>query len=331
MSLLFEKAYGCLAGLALGDALGMATEFLTPQQIEEHHGWVDGLVNAPSWHPHAALPRGRVTDDTEQALALAGVYVHDGVMSAEAVAQAILRWADEQGEHLELYLGPSTRRALAALRAGADPRESGRAGKTNGAAMRAAPIGIVHPGDFDGALRDVIEAALPTHGTRAAISAAAAVAWAVAEAMQADATVESVLERAMAGAVRGREHGAWVWTAPIERRIELARRLVREAADERAALRALYDYVGVDMTVAESIPTAFGLVELAEGDPMRAAIYAANIGGDTDTIGAIAGAVCGALRGIGAIDGDLLRQVEEVNHLGLEQVATDLVYRVHLT
>ena len=114
MSLLFEKAYGCLAGLALGDALGMATEFLTPQQIEEHHGWVDGLVNAPSWHPHAALPRGRVTDDTEQALALAGVYVHDGVMSAEAVAQAILRWADEQGEHLELYLGPSTRPALAA-------------------------------------------------------------------------------------------------------------------------------------------------------------------------------------------------------------------------
>jgi len=331
VSLLFEKAYGCLAGLALGDALGMATEFLTPQQIEEHHGWVDGLVNAPSWHPHAALPRGRVTDDTEQALALAGVYVHDGVMSAEAVAQAILRWADEQGEHLELYLGPSTRRALAALRAGADPRESGRAGKTNGAAMRAAPIGIVHPGDFDGALRDVIEAALPTHGTRAAISAAAAVAWAVAEAMQADATVESVLERAMAGAVRGREYGVWVWTAPIERRIELARRLVREAADERAALRALYDYVGVDMTVAESIPTAFGLVELAEGDPMRAAIYAANIGGDTDTIGAIAGAVCGALRGIGAIDGDLLRQVEEVNHLGLEQVATDLVYRVHLT
>lgn len=331
MEVLFEKAYGCLAGLALGDALGMATEFLTPQQIEEHYGWVDGLVSAPSWHPHAALPRGHVTDDTGQALALAGIYIHDGAMSAEAAAQAILRWADAQGEHLGLCIGLSTRRALAALRAGADPRESGREGRTNGAAMRSAPIGIVHPGDFDGALRDVIEAALPTHGTRAAISAAAAVAWAVAEAMQADATVESVLERAMAGAVRGREHGVWVWTAPLERRIELARRLVREAVDERAALRALYDYVGVDLTVTESIPAAFGLVELAGGDPMRAVIYAANIGGDTDTIGAIAGAVCGALRGIGAIDGELLRQIEEVNHLSLEQVATDLVCRVRLT
>jgi ADP-ribosylglycohydrolase len=325
VNVLFKKAYGCLAGLALGDALGMATEFLTPQQIKEHYGWVDGLVSAPSWHPHADLLRGRVTDDTGQALALAGVYTRDGVMSAESAARALLRWADEQGEHLDLFLGPSTRRALAELRAGTDPRESGRTGKTNGAAMRAAPIGIVHPGGFDGALRDAVEAALPTHGTPVAISAAAAVAWAVAEAMRADATVESVLDEAMVGAIRGREYGAWVWAAPIERRIDLARRLVREATDERVALQALYDYVGVDLTVAESVPTAFGLVKLAGGDPMRAVIYAANIGGDTDTIGAIAGAVCGALQGIEAIDGDLLRQVEEVNQLGLEQVAVDLV------
>ncbi|MDY7040927.1 MAG: ADP-ribosylglycohydrolase family protein [Chloroflexota bacterium] len=327
MDVLWEKAYGCLAGLALGDALGMATEFLTPRQIEEHYGWVDSLVSAPPWHPHAVLPRGHVTDDTGQALALAGVYARYGEMNAEAAARAILHWADEQGERLELYLGPSTRRALAALRAGADPRESGREGKTNGAAMRAAPIGIVHPGDFDGAMRDAVEAALPTHGTRAAISASVAVAWAVAEAMRADATVEGVLERAMMGAVRGREYGAWVWTAPIERRIALARRLVHEAADEGSALQALYDYVGVDLTVVESVPTAFGLVELAEGDPMRAVTYAANVGGDTDTIGAVAGAVCGALRGIGVIDREMLHRVEEVNHLCLEEVATGLVSR----
>jgi len=54
--------------------------------------------------------------------------------------------------------------------------------------------------------------------------------------------------------------------------------------------------------VTESIPTAFGLVILAGGDPMRVVRYAANIGGDTDTIRAIAGAICGALRGIGAVD-----------------------------
>ncbi|MEA3339853.1 MAG: ADP-ribosylglycohydrolase family protein, partial [Chloroflexota bacterium] len=100
------KARGCLAGLALGDAMGCPTEFMTPEQIAAEYGWVEGLVAAPIWHPHAALPAGRVTDDTEQAMALAGVYLRDGRMSAEAMAQAVLDWADAQGEHLALYLGP---------------------------------------------------------------------------------------------------------------------------------------------------------------------------------------------------------------------------------
>ena len=321
----FAKAHGCLAGLALGDALGCPTEFLTPDQIVSEYGWVEGLVAAPSWHPHSALPIGRVTDDTEQALALAGVYLRDGCMTAEASAQALLEWADAQGEYLELYLGPSTRKALEALRGGADPRQSGGAGKTIGAAMRVPPVGIVRAGDLDGALADAVEASLPTHGTTLALSGAAAVACAVAVAMGEDADLQEVLEAGMEGAVRGRAFGTWAWTPPLEKRIELALRLVRQADSETAALRALYDYVGVDLTVAESIPTAFGLVALAEGEPMRAVRFAANVGGDTDTIGAIAGAICGALRGINAVDEVLLAEVERVNDLDLATVAQGLI------
>jgi len=321
----FDKAWGCLAGLALGDALGMPTEFMTPEQIAAEYGRVVNLVPPPDWHPRAALGRGRVTDDTEQALALAEVYLRDGQVRAEAVAQAVLDWAAAQREHLALYLGPSTRRALDALRAGESPRQSGRQGKTNGAAMRIAPVGIVNAGNLEGALLDTVEACLPTHGTTLAISGAAAVACAVAEAMRNDATLEAVLKAAMEGALRGRQHGDWAWTPPLELRIALAVRLVHEAESEAEALQALYDYVGVDMLVAESIPTAFGLVALAEGDPMRAVHYAANIGGDTDTIGAIAGAICGALRGIRAVDRALLAEVEQVNGLDLETVARGLV------
>jgi ADP-ribosylglycohydrolase len=303
----------------------MPTEFLTPEQIAAEYGRVETLVGPPDWHPHAALSPGRVTDDTEQALALANVYLRDGRMRAEAVGRALIDWAAAQSEHLELYLGPSTRRALQALRAGASPRESGRGGKTNGAAMRVAPVGIVNAGHMDGALRDTVEACLPTHGTTLAISGAAAVACAIAEAMRDGTTLDSVLEAATEGAVRGRQHGAWVWTPPLERRMALALRLVRQAESETGALRALYDYVGVDLTMTESIPTAFGLVALAEGDPMRAVRYAANLGGDTDTIGSMAGAICGALRGIDAVDGSMLAQVERVNELDLESVARGLV------
>lgn len=318
------RAWGCLAGLALGDALGMPSEFLTPDEIAAAYGRIEGLVRAPAGHPHAGLPLGRVTDDTEQALALAGVYLRQGRLDAEAVAQALLDWEDHQ-ENASLYIGPSTRQALEALRAGASPRESGRGGKTNGAAMRIAPVGIVHAGDRESTLRDTVEACLPTHGTTLAISGAAAVACAVSEAMVEGATVQSVLAAAQVGARRGRQHGAWTWTPPLEERIDLAVRLVNDAQDEERALHALYAWVGVDLAVAESVPAAFGLVALAQGDPMQAVRHAANLGGDTDTIGAMAGAVCGALRGIGAVDRELLAVVERTNHLDLAGVARGLL------
>jgi ADP-ribosylglycohydrolase len=321
----FAKAYGCLAGLALGDALGMPTEFLTPERITAEYGAVAGLVAPASWHPHAVLPYASTTDDTAQALALAGIYLRGEPMTAERVAHALVAWADAEGPRLELYAGPSTRQALAALRNGADPRQSGRHGTTNGAAMRIAPVGIAHAGDFAATLQDTVEACLPTHGTTLAISAAAAVSYAVCEAMTEHATLESVLAAAQRGAIDGRQHGTWVWTLPLEHRIALAIRLVRETTDEAAARTALYQYIGVDIAVTESIPAAFGLVALAAGDPQRAVLHAAQIGGDTDTIGAIAGAVCGALSGIDTIDRDLLATVEKANALNLAHIAAGLI------
>ena len=321
----FEKAYGCLAGLALGDALGMPTEFLTPERIAAEYGPVNGLVAAAHWHPHAALPFASTTDDTGQALALANIYLRGEPLTAARTAQAIVAWADAEGPRLELFAGPSTRQALAALRSGADPRQSGRHGFTNGAAMRIAPVGIVHGGDFAATLADTVEACLPTHGTTLAISAAAVVSYAVCEAMTERATVESVLAAAQRGAIEGRQHGAWMWTPPLEHRIALAVRLVRESPDEAAARQALYQYIGVDIAVSESIPTALGLVALSEGDPQRAVLHAAQVGGDTDTIGAIAGAICGALSGIAAIDRDLLARVEQANGLDLARTARGLV------
>ncbi len=54
---------------------------------------------------------------------------------------------------------------------------------------------------------------------------------------------------------------------------------------------------------------------------------AANIGGDTDTIGAIAGAILGAALGVEVLDGCDLVRVEEVSRLDLRSVASDLLSR----
>lgn len=328
MSDFLSKARGCLAGVALGDALGRATEFMTREEIRQQHGWLDHFV-LPAGDSH---PLGTVTDDTEQTLLIARLLATGEPLTPERVAEALVEWA-EKG--LSSYLGPSTRRALTQLMQGVSPYETGKGGTTNGAAMRVAPIGIVHAGDVDSAVRDAVAASIPTHNTRNAMQGAAAVACAIAAAMAAEATVESVILGAQEGARRGREFGAWSWATPLDKRIELAVELVarphrssRPVGSIDDALESLYDYIGVGLDPAESVATALGLVVAARGDPMTAILAGVNIGGDTDTIAAIAGAICGALHGIDAIDATMVRTVEQVNGLDLHAVAQKLIRHV---
>jgi ADP-ribosylglycohydrolase len=317
-----SKATGCLAGVALGDALGRATEFMTREQIREKFGWLDHFAAPMDAHPGHADPLAIITDDTEQTLIIARLLATGKSLTPEGVAHALVEWTRA---HPSPYLGPSTRRALARLEQGESPYETGKSGTTNGAAMRVAPIGIVHAGDFDSALRDAIAASTPTHNTHNAMQAAAAVAFAVAEAMMPNTTIERIIAAGQEGAWRGREFGAWSWATPLEKRIELAVRIAHEAKNSEDALEPLYNYVGVGLDPAESVAAAFGVLAAARGDPMTAIFSGVNIGGDTDTVAAIAGGICGAWRGIELIDAGLLGEVERVNRLGLAEIAQGLV------
>ena len=63
---------------------------------------------------------------------------------------------------------------------------------------------------------------------------------------------------------------------------------------------------------------------LAQTDPNRCAVLCANLGGDTDTIGAMATAICGALHGVNAIDPALKAELDAVNQLDFNRYATAL-------
>ncbi len=313
---MLKRIYGCIAGLALGDAMGMPTEFLTPDQIGKYYGRINSLEKAPSWHPHSILPAGTITDDTGQALAIAHACYPTGEINAENAAKYLLEWEDSLPEEVRQVIeGPSTRAALSELRQGNDPRQSGRNGKTNGAAMRMAAIGLLHAGNPGGAIPAAIEASLPTHATSTALSGAVCVACAVAAACNENSTLSSILQAAKDGADHGAKHGVWSWSTPLSSRIDLAVHLVEQASSEEDALNSIYRYVGVDMLVSESVAASMGVVLLAQGDPMKAVRFGAMIGGDTDTIAAIAGQICGAFRGGDALDNKLIAQVESVNHL----------------
>ena len=82
MNLLTDKAVGALAGAAVGDALGGATEGYSPEQLRERHGgYVTGIVGPfhDDWRtarPIAPYHKGdgHVTDDTLMTQALVRVY-----------------------------------------------------------------------------------------------------------------------------------------------------------------------------------------------------------------------------------------------------------------
>src|SRR5579875_613750 len=75
-----DRAEGALYGLAIGDALGMPTQSLPREQIVARYGeLIPGFLPGPPGHPLAAgLAAGATTDDTEQALLLAGLVTESG-------------------------------------------------------------------------------------------------------------------------------------------------------------------------------------------------------------------------------------------------------------
>ncbi|MCY4247057.1 MAG: ADP-ribosylglycohydrolase family protein [Chloroflexi bacterium] len=300
MSQIQKKILGCLYGQALGDAFAMPAH-IHPDDTIRAFGWLDSWQAAPRDHVvHAGLPAGRITDDSEQAFSLAQAFIAAGGVTLAATVQALLCWYERVDGDNSPYVGPSTRRGINALKAGEDPRATGLWGDTNGAPMRIAPVGLLHPGDIPGAVADAATACLPTHYTQPAVSGASAVAAAVAQAMLAD-SLDDVIAAGLLGAAKGREQGRRWFGVSVAFKIEQALDIAASSDDTPTRLRRLFDEVGATLNVPETVGAAFGILRMADGDPKRTAILAANLSGDADTIGAIACAIAGAFAGIKAI------------------------------
>lgn len=331
----FSRAYGALAGLALGDALGMPTQAMSPEQIRAVYGHITGLVDGDASQPYApGMPAGSVTDDTEQALLIASLLVRgrgtsSGRVALEAgeFAHALLAWEDSMIERGSLdLLGPSTKAALERVRAGEDPLTVGGAGTTNGAAMRVTPIGIAMPTADPEAFADAVWSSCQvTHATRQGFQSAALVAAAVSFGIDAACSpsldLRSLLWKALSYVDSLPERGAWTPDPDVVAATRRAMQLVANPAS--SSLACLVEQVGTSVASAQAIPMAFAL--LARDPSPQALLDAANIGGDTDTIGAIAGAILGAALGFEVFVGRGLAQVELASHLDLPSVALDLL------
>ncbi|MBK4348949.1 ADP-ribosylglycohydrolase family protein [Lacisediminihabitans changchengi] len=321
-----EHALAAFTGLAIGDALGMPTQSMSRREIVEDYGDIRGFVSAgPRQRIAAGMAAGSITDDTEQAILLGELLVDGaGVIDVTVFAERLMSWEAKMAARGSLdLLGPSTKAALERLAGGSSPAESGRFGSTNGAAMRITPVGIAFDASNLSAFVDAVAATSEvTHNTSLGIASAAAIGAAVSAGVG-GASVHEAIEVAIAAADEGATRGFWVAGGTIAARLRWAIPYLNETAASKRS-DVLTDVIGTSVASQESVVAALALVAVAES-PWDAVCLAAGLGGDTDTVAAMAGAVLGSVSGASAWPADAVEQVAAVNDLDLAPLVDRLL------
>jgi len=323
-----DRAVGALFGLAVGDALGMPTQYLPREVVRERYGILSDFEPGPADNElSVGMPAGRVTDDTDQAVILGQLLVEGrGTIDEKELSARLIAWEERMRAAGSLdLLGPSTLKALHLVSEGVSPELTGRWGDTNGASMRITPVGIAVPSEDLGRIVDAVEqASRVTHNTGIAIAGASAIATAVSSGI--DGTdLGTSIDRAVEAARLGAQRGHYVAGANVADRIVWAQSLVVGLHPEKA-LDVVYSLVGVGVATQEAVPAALAIASLFPHDGWSACRYAASLGGDCDTIAAMTGAIVCAHIGLSAIPTHICARLMAANpSIDLSGLATALV------
>ena len=344
-SLFESKVRGSLYGGAVGDALGAPAEGHRPDEIRARYGDITDFVEPWSGPSATIKGDGRYTDDTHMVQILGRIYVEeDDHLDAYRFARRVVpliadepRWIPEYGREaplIERLFYPEKWLLMRLRLANADPRLGGVGNMVNcGAAMYAAPVGIVNACDPRAAYREAIDI-FSAHQTSYGLEAAGVLAACVAEAFRPEATVASIVATALDVAKDGTR-------AAIEAVVARA----RDYRDWREAIGPLRDTMrpydgaadifrdrgnGTDNwqpsreRSIEELPLALAFLVVADGDFKQAICGGANYGRDCDSIASMAGAIAGALHGDGALRPAWIARIDDANRTDLGALAVDL-------
>jgi len=178
-----DRIAACLAGIAVGDAIGKQTETLPQDTVSR---WYPDGVRGFEGDPGTIIPRysgnskrewrfGETTDDTERTIAVAIAIIADRAVSHVSIGREMLRCVK--------CVHPGVRSLWEFHQAG-DPARIATEHDGCGAAIRVAPVGMLYEsGSLDALVNGAREASISTHGGSLAIAAAAATAAAVSAAI----------------------------------------------------------------------------------------------------------------------------------------------------
>ncbi|WP_353948142.1 ADP-ribosylglycohydrolase family protein [Sporolactobacillus sp. Y61] len=311
-----DRILGALYGQAIGDAMGMPSELWPVQKIRAcFAGRMTTFQDGPKSNPVARnYTKGQYTDDTNQAFAILDALIENHwIPDRQIIVKHLMKWAYAADAFNRNILGPSSKAALLAIQDGRDPKSVTDQALTNGSGMRIAPIGtLFDPGHTDELIAMVDSVTRVTHSSDVAISGAALIAGAVCAALAFEHW-DDVIDYAIDVQNRAFKLGSPTWAASVRERLFIGLDLAHKYVDDQSAFeKAIYETVGTGTLASESIPAAVAIAYYAR-DVRRCALLAANLGGDTDTIGAMATAICGAKAGFGSIDPDWTGLIDSEN------------------
>ncbi len=293
-----DRFQGSILGLALGDSLGAPFE--------------GGPLERMVWKVLGKTRTGKArwTDDTQMAIDLCESLVASGGVNQEDLA---LRFA--HGYRWSRGYGPAAAKLLKRIRYGRDWREASRSvyrdgSYGNGGAMRAPAVGLYYSSAPDLIPTAARQTAEITHAHPLGQEGAVLIAAATATGTTTDskqAILDGVIEHCRDATFRNKLATAGSWLA----------------RDERPSPQEVAKILGNGISAPESCVTAIYLALHFLHQPFDQLLAAAIAGkGDTDTIGAMAGAIWGAVNGATALPEAELARLEQRERL--EQLSATL-------
>ena len=282
-----SRFLGSFFGCAIGDSLGAPIEGMSAEAITARDGLTDRFRSFREYDP------GQYTDDTQLALAIARAVNRTGRVDGQAIAEEFAQLF-RSGEIVGA--GPVARRAVERFIDGVAWDEAALADDLpfNGAAMRIAPVGLWNVGDEAGLVRDTEISSIVTHRHPRAIDAAIVIGAAVAAAAQSQAVERASFLDRVSHPIRDRDPAF------------------------RAQILALEtDYPGppsahgVNVDATQSTLAVLHCFLSAPNDYLAMLERCFRLGGDVDTIGAMAGSIFGALHGMAKIPEHFVRDIKD--------------------
>ena len=287
------RAFGALAGVVFGDAIGMPTKGMPTEQVQELYHWSSSLKDAPTSHPTMpAAPAGTLTAVTREVLASSSALLSEGASPLGGEAE------DRAGDEL--------------------------AGSRY--VLRAIPVGIATVTTDPEAFAEAVWQACGNENlTRQEFQAAALVAAAISLGIDKKnyraSGIISFLQEAINYVADLPPRGSSNSELDVLQAARNALGYVRNFRDD--IYERLRGSIGTSTDPTQSVPAAFALVYRSES--RFAAVNAAILGGETSVIAAISSAVQGAICGITMFSPDDLATIERVSHPGVAPLSERLV------